>query len=194
MTLRQEREAVQRAQNDPQAFAQLYDAYFPRMHAYVRYRVPGTQDAEDLIADVFFRALRELPQFKWRHDGSFAAWLFRIAHNLVADHYRRRASLHLPLVTFDSIPEPVNPAPPPDEVAMQQEAFQQIRALVTTLSPRRQEIITLRFFGGLRNREIASILGLDERTIAAHVSRGLRDLQSRYTAQAQSEVAAEKTV
>jgi len=54
----------------------------------------------------------------------------------------------------------------------------QLRAL----TPRRQEIVALRFFGGLRNREIAAVLDLDERTVAAHLARGLADLQRAYLA------------
>lgn len=71
----------------------------------------------------------------------------------------------------------------PEEALRQQETFQHMRELVTTLSPRRQEVITLKFFGGLRNKEIADILNLDERTVASHLSRGLQDLRDKYTAQ-----------
>ena len=60
MTPDQEHECVQRARKDPRAFAPLYDHYFPRVHAYVRYRVFDLQDAEDIIADVFYRAIRNL--------------------------------------------------------------------------------------------------------------------------------------
>jgi DNA-directed RNA polymerase specialized sigma24 family protein len=56
------------------------------------------------------------------------------------------------------------------------EQFLNLRCLIGTLSPRRQEIITLKFFGGLRNREIALMLALDERTVASHLCRGLEDL------------------
>jgi RNA polymerase sigma factor (sigma-70 family) len=74
-------------------------------------------------------------------------------------------------------------SPRPEEALTQQETFEQMRALLATLSPRRQEVITLRFFGGLRNQEIAGILGLDERTIASHLSRGLQDLRDLYAGQ-----------
>jgi RNA polymerase sigma factor (sigma-70 family) len=194
MTPEQEYEYIQQAQKEPRAFVHLYDHYFPRIHAYVRYRVDSPQDAEDLIADVFFNAIRKLGRFKWRNEGSFAAWLFRIAHNLIVSYYRQRERAALSLDSSDRLAEPTSQAPLPDKVLAQQETFQQIRALIATLSPRRQQVITLKFFGGLRNREIASILKLDERTVAAHLSRGLRDLQRRYTAQTQSEVMVEVMV
>jgi len=191
MTLEQEYEYIQQAQKDLRAFMHLYDHYFPRIHAYVRYRVHNSQDAEDLIADTFFKAIRKLGSFKWRNEGSFAAWLFCIAHNLIVDYYRQREWTVLSLETSDSLTKPTSQASLPEVVLTQQETFRQVRALIATLSPRRQEVITLKFFGGLRNHEIANILGLDERTVASHLSRGLRDLERRYTAQVQSEVMAE---
>lgn len=201
----EERMYIQQARADPRAFVHLYDHYFPRIHAYVCYRVRGQQDAEDIIADVFLKAMRGLSGFKWRHENSFAAWLFRIAHNLIVDYYRRRDQV-------ESIEIALNPgasasgngskgtatltshAARPEEALTQQETFRQMQALIETLSPRRREVITLRFFGGLRNKEIADILNLDERTIASHLSRGLRDLRDRYTAQTSLQVLEEVSV
>jgi RNA polymerase sigma-70 factor (ECF subfamily) len=194
MTPEQEQEYIQQAQKEPRAFVHLYDHYFPRIHAYVRYRVHSPQDAEDLIANVFFKAIHKLKRFKWRNEGSFAAWLFRIAHNLIVDYYRQQDRVALSVESRDGLIEFTSHTPLPEQVLTQQETFQQIRALVATLSPRRQEIITLKFFGGLRNYEIAQILGLDERTIAAHLSRGLQDLQRRYAAQVPSEAIVEQVV
>jgi RNA polymerase sigma-70 factor (ECF subfamily) len=191
MTPDQEREYIRQACTDPRAFAPIYDHYFPRVHAYVRYRVYDPQDAQDIIADVFFRAIRHLKRFRWRNTNSFAAWLFRIAHNLVIDYRRQRKPAGLPLEPEDNLVGLVDQAPLPEDVLAQQEAFRQIRALIATLSPRRQEVITLRFYGGLRNYEIARVLGLDERTVAAHLCRALQDLERRYAAPAQPELATE---
>lgn len=55
-----------------------------------------------------------------------------------------------------------------------------MRALIETLAPQRQKVVLLRFFAGLRNREIARVLGLDERTVASHLSRGIQDLHQKY--------------
>jgi RNA polymerase sigma-70 factor (ECF subfamily) len=191
MTPEQERECIRQARVDPRAFASLYDHYFPRVYAYVCYRVYDPQDAEDIIAEVFYRAIRHLKRFKWRNAQSFAAWLFRIAHNQVVDHIRQHNRAGLSIDAEDSLAEWSDQAPSPEEALTQQEAFQQMRALIATLSPRRQEVITLRFYGGLRNSEIARVLGLDERTVAAHLCRALRDLEFKYAAPAQPEWATE---
>jgi RNA polymerase sigma-70 factor (ECF subfamily) len=190
MTPEREREHIRQARVDLRAFAPLYDHYFPRVYAYVCYRVYDPQDAEDVIADVFVRAIQNLKRFRWRNTNSFAAWLFRIAHNRVVDYGRQRRRAGLPLETGDSQVEWADPAPSPEDALAQQETFQHMRAMISTLSPRRQEVITLRFYAGLRNREIARVLGLDERTVAAHLCRALQDLQ-KHAAPTQPERATE---
>jgi RNA polymerase sigma-70 factor (ECF subfamily) len=188
MTPEQEHLFIQQVPHDPQAFKPIYEQYFPRVHAYIRYRVSNSQDAEDIVSDVFFKAIRELGRFKWRGDGSFAGWLFRIAHNLIVDYFRKNKHAGQPSTSNDNLVALSGHSPLPEEIVTQQETFQQMRALIALLSPRRQEIITLRFFGGLRNLEIARILRLDERTVAAHLSRGLQDLRREYLSHTQSEL------
>lgn len=174
-----ERALVEKARQESAALQELYDHYFPKVYAYVSYRVGRVQDAEDLVADTFVRVVDGLAEFQWRGDGSFAAWLFRIAHNLVSNFHRqgRRGEELVPLEELPKLaPSPLLPA----DVVQQKEKFAYLRQLITTLSPRRQEIIILKFFGSLRNREIAALLELDERTVASHLCRGLRDLHRKY--------------
>ena len=175
----QERALLKKAGQDPAAFKALYDHYFPRVYAYVSYRVGRAQDVEDLVADTFLRVVEGLDEFRWRGEGSFAAWLFRIAHNLVRDLYRRgRGSEES--VPLEELPELEASNLLPADAVLQKEKFAYLRRLIGTLPPRRQEVITLKFFGGLRNKEIAALLGLDERTVAAHLCRGLKDLHRQY--------------
>ena len=170
---------VKKARRDSMAFQELYSHYFPRVYAYVSYRVGRVQDAEDLVSDTFLKVVEGLDKFRWRGEGSFAAWLFRIAHNLVSDFYRRgRGSEEA--VPLEELPELEASTLLPAEVVMQKEKFAHLRRLIGTLSPRRQEVITLKFFGGLRNQEIAEVLELDERTVASHLCRGVKDLHRKY--------------
>ncbi|MCG8353001.1 MAG: RNA polymerase sigma factor, partial [Chloroflexales bacterium] len=91
------------AQLDLETFEQICDDLFPRLYAYVRSRVPHPQDAEDLVADTFLKATVGLHRFEWRHEGSVAAWIFRIAHNLICTFYQQRqrqvAALSLGAIT-----------------------------------------------------------------------------------------------
>ena len=177
-----DRYLIEAVSNDPHAFERLYNRYFPRLYAYVGYRVGASHDTEDLVADIFTQAVAAMKsgRFQWLHEHSFAAWIFRIARNRVHD-YRRKKPRYEPL-PFDGLPDLRSGDPLPDEVLLQKEEFAQLRRLLSTLSPRREEIISLKFFGQLRNSEVASILGLDERTVASHLSRGLRDLNRKYLA------------
>lgn len=176
---KQERTLVKKAQRDPTAFQELYNYYFPRVYAYVSYRVGRVQDTEDLVADTFLKVVERLDKFQWRGEGSFAAWLFRIAHNLVSDFYRRGRGPE-ESVPLEELPELASSTLLPADAVLQKEKFAYLRRLIGTLSPRRQEIITLKFFGGLRNKEIAALLGLNERTVASHLCRGVKDLHRQY--------------
>lgn len=176
---KQERTLVKKAQRDPTAFQELYNYYFPRVYAYVSYRVGRVQDTEDLVADTFLKVIERLDEFQWRGESSFAAWLFRIAHNLVSDFYRRGRGPE-ESVPLEELPELASSTLLPADAVLQKEKFAYLRRLIGTLSPRRQEIITLKFFGGLRNKEIAVLLELDERTVASHLCRGLEDLHRKY--------------
>ncbi len=178
LTSQQEQDLVERARSDPEAFRALYQAYFPRVYAYIAYRVGRSWDAEDLSAEVFTRVVEALERFEYRGPGSFTAWIFTIARNQISQFYRINKMQEVPL---DALPDMQSDLPTPDYAMIQKEKFARLHALIGTLSRRRQEVVTLRFFGGLRNQEIAEVLNLDERTVASHLCRALEDLESRYT-------------
>ncbi len=178
MNADQERDWVARAAVDPTAFTRLYVHYFPRVYAYVRCRLDNDQEAEDVVAEIFLKVVETLDRFQWRHAQSFAAWLFRIARNIVIDRSRHAARAQL--VPLAETLELASPTMRLEDATVQAEQHEALRRLLATLSPRRKEIITLRFFGGLRNQEIAQILEIDERTVAAHLCRGLEELHQKY--------------
>ena len=171
-----EKQLVLHSQQNPEAFRELYRHYFPRVYAYVAYRVRREQDAEDVVADVFMQVVKNLHRFEYRGEGAFTAWLFRIAINQVNQFYRHNDE---PLA-LDDVPEIQAHQLAPDQAVLRKEQFLQLSQLIATLPPRRREIVTLKFYGGLRNREIARVLKLDERTIASHLSWALNDLRRKY--------------
>src|SRR5215470_11871135 len=85
-----ERLLIEAAQKDPGRFAALYEEHFERVYAYVLRRVCDRSEAQDITADVFQQALANLGRFEWR-GAPFAAWLYRIAANAIADHFARAA-------------------------------------------------------------------------------------------------------
>jgi RNA polymerase sigma-70 factor (ECF subfamily) len=83
-----ERLLIEAAQKDPARFADLYEINFERVYAYIVKRVRDRAETEDLTAEVFHQALANLKRFEWRGI-PFAAWLFRIAANLISDRWQR---------------------------------------------------------------------------------------------------------
>ena len=169
---------VRRARADPRAFGEIYDAFFARIYGYVATRVRTRADAEDVVSDTFMRALDKLPQFEYRGPASFAAWIFRIARNRIIDEQTsqaRHANIDLLEVRDRARAEDA-----PDVGLEREEEAHLLRVLIDSLPPRRQEVIALRFFGGLRNREIAEVMGLDQRTVASHLCRALEQLRDQF--------------
>ena len=170
---------LERAFKVPDAFRKIYEHYLPRVYAYVVYRVARKQDAEDLVSETFFKVVDRLGTCEWRGEGSFSGWLFRITKNNIADYYREAGRVDKE-VSLDELSELAPDNLLPYETIRQKEKFVFLRQLIRALPPRRQEIIQLKFFGGLRNNEIAQVLGIDERTVASHLCRGLEDLHRLY--------------
>jgi len=138
---------------DPEALAELYDRYAPRMYAYIYRRVSDAALAEDLTSELFLRVLRAIRNERvWRD--SFLAWLYRIAHNLVVDVYRRQPP---PLISLEDAPAQAAGDDPAQETleAMDRERLQ---AAVRRLTPDQQQVVALRFGEGLTARETARIV------------------------------------
>lgn len=175
----QERHLIEQSRFNADSFRELYHRYFPSTYAYVAYRLNRVQDVEDIVSEAFLKALEELHRFEYKGEGSFAAWLFRIVHNLVNDFYRRNPLRDQSVDFHESIQLCDATVPPDERLSALQESLR-LRQLISTLSPRRQEVILLRFFGDLRNCEIAKVLGLNEHAVASYLCRGLEELRQKY--------------
>jgi RNA polymerase sigma-70 factor (ECF subfamily) len=156
-----------------EGYADLYREYLPRILAYIRLRVPGEELAQDLTATVFERAVAK--QHTLRKRQAFGAWIFRIARNEVAGYYRRRR----PTVSLEYVVEQTAEGLSPPEALMRQEELDQLRAILGTLSDREQEIIRLKFGGGLGNKEIGRVMRLRAGHVAVILYRALRKLRAR---------------
>src|SRR4051812_8356940 len=87
-TERDEQLLIEAAQRDPDHFGDLYELHFERVYAYIVRRVRDRSEAQDVTSEVFHQALANLGQYEWR-GVPFAAWLFRIAANAIADRAKR---------------------------------------------------------------------------------------------------------
>jgi RNA polymerase sigma-70 factor, ECF subfamily len=168
----EERLLVEAAQQDPTRFRDLYEINFERVYAYVARRVPDRDEAEDLTADVFHRALARLPRFEWR-GAPFAAWLLRIAANAIADRWKRSAQER---DFYD--PDPKGEAP--TEVSLEEaEQRAQVFRLVDGLPADQRRVIVMRFAEEKSIREIAQELGRSPGAVKQLQFRGLENLRTR---------------
>lgn len=168
---------VQAASRDPAAFGPLHERYAERVYRYLRARTDSEEDAADLTQQVFLHALAALPRYSER-GLPFAAWLFRIAANLVSDGYRRKR----PMVGWESLSEERHPTAEQDLEAavLRREAISRLRVLLADLDAEQRELVLLRFMAGLRVREIAAVLGKGESTVHRHLACILNLLKERY--------------
>jgi RNA polymerase sigma-70 factor (ECF subfamily) len=156
---------------DEQAFGELYDAYVDRIYRYIYYRVSTPEIAQDLTSEVFLRMVEGLPGYQYR-ELPLLAWLYRIAHARIVDHYRRsrrRAN--------DEDIEALNLGTETDlDGAMMTRYHQQeVRNALSLLTDEQQQVIVLRFIEGHGLQKTADLLG---KTIGAVKVMQHRALQS----------------
>lgn len=160
-------------QGDQSAFEILYKDLYPGLYGYIRARIANSQDAEDIVSDVVLTMTRKLVDFQWQHNGSFPAWVFRIARNKLTDFYRRKGDES---VDIDDIAL-ADLSPAPEQLVLQKSEAVYLSHQIKKLSPRKQEVLALRYFGGLRNKEISQVLNIDERTVSSYLKRALMEIQ-----------------
>jgi RNA polymerase sigma-70 factor (ECF subfamily) len=163
-----ERLLVEAAQQDPGRFAELYEANFDRVYAFVARRVPDRQDVQDLTSEVFHQALANIKRFEWR-GSPFATWLFRIAANAIADHYQRSAKREQLVEVND----------PGEDIVEEMEQQARLFRFVRRLPAEQRLVITLRFAEEKSIREIAHELGRSEGAVRQLQFRALQTLRSR---------------
>ncbi len=161
---------IERARSDPEAFGDLYERYLSRIYSYVYHRTGNAADAEDLTERVFLQALTHLPNYTYR-GLPFSVWLFRIAHNLVANWYRDRGRAKT--TSLDGVSAMVFDIDPMERI----EEAQLVRRMVATLSPDRQQLLALKFGQELSHAEIGQIMGRTEGAVKALLHRTLKALK-----------------
>lgn len=163
-------ESVAKSKKDPGEFSALYDRYVQPVYRYLYYRTNSVAEAEDLTSQTFLSALEALPRYQ--HQGSFAAWLFRIARGKIIDHARRQKN-QSPL-------EEEYPAEGNDLLAQvaHDDEIEHLAALIRQLDEDEQELVRLRYTAGLPFAQIAVILGSNENTVKKSLYRVMARLQS----------------
>jgi RNA polymerase sigma-70 factor (ECF subfamily) len=157
---------------DEQALGTLYDAYVDRIYRYIFYRVDNAEVARDLTADVFLRVVEGLPNYEYR-SVPFVAWLYRIAHARVVDHFRQ-ASKAQEQEAIENIE--LSAEDDMDSSLMKAYHQEKVHAAIKQLTPEQQQVVLLRFVEGYNLQKTAEALGKTIGAIKLMQHRALRTL------------------
>jgi RNA polymerase sigma-70 factor (ECF subfamily) len=167
----------ERIQNEAR-LAGLFDEYYSKIARYAFVRVRNRTEAEDIAAEVFLKALHSLESYK-EQGIPMQAWLFRIAHNLVVDHFRKTAkkkTIPIDSVQIESVTDPVRTTEMNIELARVNKAMEQLTAA-------QREVIRLRFFGGFTSKEVGQILNKADGAVREMQRAATQSLRNLLTAE-----------
>ena len=159
------------------AIEQLYDLYADRLYRYLLVRVGDSDTAADLTTELFLRVIKSIGAFRLNRDrpaATVSAWLYRIAANLAAEHYRTQK--RVPWLGLDDSQASSATDPGPQALAEQKEELAQLAQAVGELSEEQRLVITGKFVETMSNAEIATWLGKTEGAVKSLQHRALRSL------------------
>jgi RNA polymerase sigma-70 factor, ECF subfamily len=174
-------ELARRAAEDGEAFATLYERHVRKIYNYIYYRTGDHHEAEDLTARVFQRALRHIGGFQ-DMGVPVSAWLYRIAHNLVANWHRDRS--RRPVVPLEEHLVLTQGSQHPEALAVAREQGVALLRIIRKLPEERQQLLILKFAEQLSNAEIGEIMGRTEGAIKSLYHRTLGELRQEFEKQA----------
>ncbi len=159
-------------EGDARSFEGIYQMFFDRIYRYIAFKLGDTAEAEDLTEDVFVKVLESIGSFRWKGH-PFSSWLYRIAHNLVVDHLRKRSRRSF--VPLEEVAE-VSPLDLDQHIETRL-SMAQVKEAMQDLTEAQREVISLRFAGGLSLVETAKAVGKGENAVKALQHAGLSKLR-----------------
>jgi RNA polymerase sigma-70 factor (ECF subfamily) len=168
-----ERELVEKAQQDPDQFAPLFEHYYPHIRRFFSVKLTSADLIEDLTSITFEKAFKNINKFSWQ-GFSFSSWLYRIASNTLTDYYRQDKSGKR--VQIDDL-QIASDAKGPEEELEEESTQKVIQDLLKSLPERERSIIYMKFFDGFTNKAIADKSGLSPTNVGTIVHRALAKMQ-----------------
>jgi RNA polymerase sigma-70 factor (ECF subfamily) len=154
---------------DAEAFGRLYTLHLERIYRYVYYRVGTASEAEDLTEHVFLKAWEAVGRYESR-GLPFAAWLYRMAHNAVIDHYRASR----PTTSIDESLDLEDEKQSPTDAVMAGVDRDELRLAILRLNHDQQQVVVMRFVEGMSHAEVAHLLGKSEGAVRVIQHRALQ--------------------
>ena len=154
-------------------FEQLYDMYYNCVYRYIFVSVKNKWNAEDIIATVFTKIYEN--KDKITDVETSKNWIFKIAHNAIIDFYRKNSKI-IPIESFlDRGDEDFG-----YENIVIRDEFDGIKKIIDTLPEDTKRMLYLRFYGGLKFREIAEAVDITESTVKSTISRAIKKIKKSY--------------
>lgn len=157
---------------DRDAFGELYQLHFDVVFRFASARVFGRQNAEDIAAEAFLRALRNIETFTWVR-GGFIGWMITITRNLIMDLYKSSRYRH-EVTTADMLDVGIEPGP--EDVILARITSAEIHAAISDLNLHQRTCIEGRFLDQLSVRETAERIGITENATKTLQYRAVRTL------------------
>lgn len=186
LSLSKEKELIERARHDPNAFGVVFDSYYEQIFNYSLRRLGDSNHAADITSIVFLKAYKNLWQYEFR-GLPFLAWLYRIAGNEIKNFYRDQSKTAFSLTKMQQEygiewSDDTDYQQELDQAQEQVEAsnnFNLVKKYLKELSVDYQEVLSLRYFEGYKIKDIAEITGKKQGTIKSLLSRGVAQLKNK---------------
>lgn len=178
--LNQDLELIKLSKSNPEYFGLVYDKYFDRIYKYFLSRLNNSTISEDLTSATWLKVIENLSKFEASHENSFVVWLFTIARNTLFDYYKVN-KIDFQDLFSESQEEYISSDENLEESILNSVELANFKSNIisylTKLPPAQCECIKLRYLEELTNKEISTLLKISEKTVAAHIARGLKQLR-----------------
>ncbi len=175
MTLKEELEMVEKAKTNIQYFEKIYSYYFDRIYGYCINRTANHSLSEEVVSEVFLKAIEKIKKFNTSKQIRFGAWLYTTAHNLIIDSYRKDKKFN----DFEEWDVFLSDFDIEREIKLT-EYQKQITFVLRKLKPRYQKVISLRFYSDLDLEEISKIMKTSKRNVSVILFRATKDFRKKY--------------
>lgn len=173
--IQQEEVILKKAIKNPEAFAPVYDKYYLSIYKYVLQRVENEKVTEEIVSNVFAKAIFNLKKYKFKGT-PFSAWLYRVAFNEIATRHRKKKkekTVHVPEEVWAIFESEEEDAPAASETSLKK-----LKQALLNLKPNELELIEMRFFEERAFKEMGEILELTTENARVKTHRALKKLQS----------------
>jgi RNA polymerase sigma-70 factor, ECF subfamily len=179
MTPQEEQQLVISAQTNVESFEKLYDLYFPKVFGFVMGKIQSRSITEDLVSEMFIKILEALPRYQFR-GLPFGAWVFRIVRNHLKDYYGKAKRKNFDHLENADWLEDGDKSRNPDEIARQNSLRTTLVNSFHVLNDQEEEVVRLKYFSELQNKEISDILGISPNNVGVILFRALKKLKSEH--------------